>query len=92
MLVTKDGVNSNGNDLCGTCCKDITECIFKKALNNYHDGGEIPVRFILLNCPEYRMVYERNDRITFEDFEAYTTTLNTNVNVRVNTEVTNSGT
>ena len=97
MRVTKDGVCSSGSDICGTCSKDDTECVFKKALSNYHDGGEIPIRIIVMDCPEYRMVDEREidmDCFTNEirtQFNPHAT-LNSNVTVRINTEVTDSGT
>lgn len=97
MQVTKDGIYSIGSDLCGTCSKDDTGCVFKKALSNYHDGGEIPIRLIVMDCPEYRMVEERE--IDMNDFSGEVmaqfnphATFNQNVTVRFNTGVANSGT
>ena len=76
MQVTRDGVHSNGGDLCITCVKDNDECVFKKALSNYHGGGNHDISMILTDCPEYSRV----------DFESpLTVTLNTNAFVRINT-------
>ena len=93
MQVTRDGVYSSGSDVCGTCSKDDTECVFKKALSNYHGGGDIPLSLMITDCPEYRRTENRNDRILWGDFaDSVYTTLNPNVTVRLNTGEVNSGT
>ena len=93
MQVTKDGVCSGISDICGTCSKDNTECVLKKALSNYHDGGEIPIRLMIMDCPEYKRTENSDDEISWGDFDnRIHTTLNPNVTVRFNTGVTDSGT
>ena len=99
MQVTSDGVYSHGSDLCSTCVKDNDECVFKKALKNYHNGGDTPLSLMINDCPEYRRTENRNARIQWNDFnyvvssgDTYCATLNPNVTVRFNTGETNSGT
>lgn len=53
MQVTIGGVYTSAGDLCITCSKNNTECVFKKALSNYHGGGDRLLSLILTNCPEY---------------------------------------
>lgn len=93
MQIDRDGIHTYCGDSCITCSKDNTECVLKKALSNYHNGGDISLSLILTNCPEYRMIEYRNDRISWEvPNEMRTTTdgpyvtLNPNVTVRFNTE------
>ena len=87
MRVTTDGVCSQGNDICNTCIKDNTECVFKKALSNYHSGVDISLSLMLTNCPEYIS----SNRISWNDFggigitDGPYATLNPNVVVRLNT-------
>lgn len=103
MQVTRDGVYSNGSDLCSTCLNDNTECVFKKALNNYHGGGDMPLSLMIMDCPEYRRTENRYNRISWGDFDDRVSreisaqfnphvTLNPNVTVRFNTGETDSGT
>lgn len=68
MRVTRDGLCSSEGDLCARCVKDITECVFKKALSNYHSGGDIPLSLRLTGCPEYSMVHDVNDEISWGSF------------------------
>lgn len=92
MQVTRDGVYSNGSDLCSTCVKDDDQCVFKKALSNYHGGGDMPLSLMIADCPEYIRTENRNARISWFNFNEVTprsdsVTLNPNVTVRLNTEV-----
>lgn len=93
MQVTKDSTWTNSSDVCSTCSKDDNGCVFKKALKNYHDGGEIPIKLMLMDCPEYRRTENRDDEISWGEFDnRIYTTINPSVTVRFNTGVTNSGT
>lgn len=88
MRVTIDGISTQCSDLCETCAKDNSECVLKKALNNYHGGGDIPLTLMLMDCPEYIRTRNRNTGITWSDFDdRVCATLNPNATVRLNTEI-----
>jgi len=99
MQVTRNGVYSNGSDLCSTCVKDNDKCVFKKALKNYHGDNDMPLSLMLMDCPEYRRIENRNARISWYDFNelgertgVHYRPVNHNSIVRFNTGETSSGT
>ena len=92
MQVTRDGVHSHGSDLCSTCVKDNDVCVFKKALGNYHGGGDMPLSLMITDCPEYIRTENRHARISWYDFNEIEQRFNPNATVRFNTGVTSSGT
>lgn len=87
MRITRDELHTSVGDLCTTCTKDIGECVLKKALSNYHSGGDISLSLILTGCPEYRRTESQNTEILWDDFMTAHATLMPNEVVRFNTEV-----
>ena len=68
MQVDINGVHTYNHDLCSTCVKNNNECVFKKALSNYHGGGYMPLMLRLTGCPEYIRTENRNDEISLGSF------------------------